>query len=130
MFFFKIKGLLEKYLVTSSSSSSSSLRRRKQPKQKNYIRPQIDSEYESDELSMSNDLGGRENADVKVNSRSNNANLNQPHHHALVKKYFRIPTTSNKRAWDIQTYYDVFVQNDGSILFIPKDVNKNHYFIG
>lgn len=46
----------------------------------------------------------------------------------IVKK-FRMPL-SNKRAWDIQTYYDVLKQNDGSFLLIPKDVNKNHYFIG
>lgn len=37
---------------------------------------------------------------------------------------------NNKRAFQIKTYFDALVQNDGSILLIPKDVNKNHYFIG
>lgn len=36
----------------------------------------------------------------------------------------------NKRSFQIQTYYDAVVQKDGTILLIPKDVNKNHYFIG
>ena len=36
----------------------------------------------------------------------------------------------NKRSFQIQTYYDAVIQKDGSILLIPKDVNKNHYFIG
>lgn len=36
----------------------------------------------------------------------------------------------NKRGFQIQTYYDALVQNDGTILLIPKDINKNHYFIG
>ena len=36
----------------------------------------------------------------------------------------------NKRSFQIQTYYDAIIQKDGSILLIPKDVNKNHYFIG
>jgi hypothetical protein len=37
---------------------------------------------------------------------------------------------SKKRGFQIQTYFDALVQKDGSILLIPKDVNKNHYFIG
>lgn len=36
----------------------------------------------------------------------------------------------SKRAFHIKTYFDALVQNDGSILLVPKDVNKNHYFIG
>lgn len=37
---------------------------------------------------------------------------------------------SRKRGFQIQTYFDALIQKDGSILLIPKDVNKNHYFIG
>lgn len=39
-------------------------------------------------------------------------------------------TSKSKRGFQIQTYYDALVQSDGSIILIPKDVNKNHYFIG
>ena len=42
---------------------------------------------------------------------------------------FRLPVKA-KRSFQIQTYYDAVVQKDGTILLIPKDVNKNHYFIG
>jgi hypothetical protein len=46
--------------------------------------------------------------------------------------YFNLKKNNkaNKRSFQIQTYYDAVVQKDGSILLIPKDVNKNHYFIG
>ncbi|RNA37718.1 hypothetical protein BpHYR1_052996 [Brachionus plicatilis] len=36
----------------------------------------------------------------------------------------------SKRAFHIKTYFDALIQDDGSILLVPKDVNKNHYFIG
>jgi hypothetical protein len=35
-----------------------------------------------------------------------------------------------KRRFDIQTFYTPVIRKDGSILLIPKDTNKNHYFIG
>ncbi len=49
---------------------------------------------------------------------------------ALLKNFRLAMDATNKRAWNIRTYYDAYVQPDGSILFVPKDVNRNHYFIG
>jgi hypothetical protein len=37
---------------------------------------------------------------------------------------------NKKRNFKMRVYYDVKVQNDGSVLLIPKDVNRGHYFIG
>ena len=50
----------------------------------------------------------------------------------ISKRFFGFLTTTkqNKPSFKIQTYYDTLVRNDGSVMFIPKDVNKNHYFIG
>jgi hypothetical protein len=48
----------------------------------------------------------------------------------LIKNKLKSLFGIKKRGFQIQTYYDALIQNDGSILLIPKDVNKNHYFIG
>jgi hypothetical protein len=52
---------------------------------------------------------------------------------AAANKFLNfLGTTTNKykRGFQIQTYYDLLLRNDGSIMLIPKDVNRNHYFIG
>ena len=132
--FLKLKGLLEKYLVSSDVS-----KRRKQ--YSSFAKSPLNYE-DSDSNINTNWLDedqqkipirklGYQEKDLKLGSRSSSTAENpilDESHHNLVKK-FRMPI-ANKRAWDIQTYYDVFLQNDGSILLIPKDVNKNHYFIG
>lgn len=36
----------------------------------------------------------------------------------------------NKRGFDIKTFYSPVLRKDGSLILMPKDINKNHYFIG
>jgi hypothetical protein len=47
-------------------------------------------------------------------------------------RYNRSPfiLEKSKRRFKMKVYYDVVVQNDGSVLLIPKDINRGHYFIG
>ena len=35
-----------------------------------------------------------------------------------------------KRSFHIEIYYDIVRLKDGAVLLVPKDKNKNHYFIG
>ena len=39
-------------------------------------------------------------------------------------------TNKLKRSFHIEIYYDIIRLKDGSVLLVPKDKNKNHYFIG
>jgi hypothetical protein len=70
--------------------------------------------------------------DLVNNIYDESGNLLQPSNKNKSIKKIKINEISrkSKRGFQIQTYYDALVQNDGSILLIPKDVNKNHYFIG
>lgn len=68
------------------------------------------------------------NADDSIDAYDDNNYLLDLPKPSLMRK-FRI-RKSLKRSFDIRTYYDALVQNDGSILLIPKDINRNHYFIG
>ena len=64
--------------------------------------------------------GTRDTANVGINREKKTLKLRD----------LLIQQKSKKRGFQIQTYFDALVQKDGSILLIPKDVNKNHYFIG
>lgn len=37
---------------------------------------------------------------------------------------------NKKRGFDIKTFYSPIYRKDGSVILVPKDINKNHYFIG
>jgi hypothetical protein len=143
-----VKSLLEKYLVSSSSTtSSSSSKKRKHHNTGGFHSSRLSQSNDQDEqlqkqhifidnLNLADDFTTQmnnnnndlsENA-ARLNTRSSSSGMIGGGGHQLVKK-FRMPA-ANKRAWDIRTYYDALIQTDGSILLIPKDVNKNHYFIG
>ncbi len=42
----------------------------------------------------------------------------------------KLKIKTHKRGFNIQTFYSPVYRKDGKILLIPKDSNKNHYFIG
>ena len=53
----------------------------------------------------------------------------------LIDSHKNRPNNKLKRGFfskhhDIQIYYDVVKLKNGFVMLVPKDVNKNHYFIG
>lgn len=48
----------------------------------------------------------------------------------LVKLINTYTPNKNKKGFQITTMYNIVQKEDGSVLLIPKDSNKNHYFIG
>ncbi len=80
------------------------------------------------------DLVSFKNSNTNNNVNSEDlANADNMENFKRSSRNFKLQSLLNnkiKRGFQIQTYYDALVQNDGSILLIPKDVNKNHYFIG
>jgi hypothetical protein len=94
---------------------------------------EINSNYVND----NNNNNNINNNNINNNNNDESEVLNEPMPMALPKsnnldlfKNSRPFSKGNKRSFQIQTYYDALMQKDGSILLIPKDVNKNHYFIG
>lgn len=142
-----VKSLLEKYLVSSSSTTSSSSSKKRKHHNTGFHSSRLSQSNDQDEqlqkqhifidnLNLADDFTTQTNNNnndlsenaARLNTRSSSGMIGGGGSHQLVKK-FRMPA-ANKRAWDIRTYYDALIQTDGSILLIPKDVNKNHYFIG
>ena len=78
-----------------------------------------------------------------VPNKSNESSEIKSEENLDVKEYKRYPTLEriiarlnarqrqeNKRGFDIKTFFSPIYRKDGSVLLIPKDTNKNHYFIG
>ncbi len=55
---------------------------------------------------------------------------NDDEHLNLAHEQSSDSLSKKKRSFNIRIYYDIIRMKDGTVLLIPKDVNKNHYFIG
>ena len=48
----------------------------------------------------------------------------------MTQKQFYINNMRSKKNFGIKLFYEIIELDDGRLVYVPHDVNRNHYFIG